>query len=188
MNEFELSPNSRFSVLDNPNALPGKCALCGSSGGDGRKFVDFGFQLDVYGAVYFCTFCVTELAEAIKFVSFDRYLEMIMAYNELGETYNNLLIEAKDMENATRTLVRNCNCEPSIAGEPVNPIDVETDPEAERTNSDSDESGGVEGFDSLHGTPGEEFSSSNGNDDSDESDGRSIDGPSARKKVRRNGS
>jgi hypothetical protein len=49
-----------MQVLNNPVALPGRCIVCGSPGGDGRKFIDFGLSMEFYGSVYFCTFCFTE--------------------------------------------------------------------------------------------------------------------------------
>lgn len=181
---MELSPNSRFQVLDNPNALPGKCTLCGSVGGDGRKFVDFGMSLDYYGVVYFCTFCVTELAEAIGFISERRFNEIREAYNDLGRQYNSLLEEAREVENAARILVRNCNCGPSVSGEFFTPVDVEANSSPESTDSHSDESSGIEGFDGVHDSSNEQ-SSSDGSSESDSPDGRPIDGPSTRKTVRK---
>ena len=45
--------------------LPGTCVVCGSPGGDGRKFVDIDFDIEFYGAVYFCTNCTGELVAAL---------------------------------------------------------------------------------------------------------------------------
>ncbi len=53
---------SRIQVLDFPVMHPGKCALCGSQGNrDGRKYIDFGAQVDRYGAVIFCSECLSEI-------------------------------------------------------------------------------------------------------------------------------
>lgn len=57
-----------MKVLPTPLALPGKCALCGSSDNDdGREYIDIGFELDFYGVIYFCTHCFGEIAYAIGF-------------------------------------------------------------------------------------------------------------------------
>ncbi len=65
----------RFRISDAPNALPGKCAVCGyaASGDtnqplDHRKYVDFGLDIDYYGTVYFCTDCVNELAKQLGYL------------------------------------------------------------------------------------------------------------------------
>lgn len=59
-----------MKILENPVALPGKCACCGASDNDdGRKYVDIGFELDFYGVVYFCTHCLSEIAAAVGYVA-----------------------------------------------------------------------------------------------------------------------
>lgn len=54
--------NGRFQYSDRPNVLPGKCAVCGSVE---RPVIDFGMQLDFYGAVLLCTTCILEAASLI---------------------------------------------------------------------------------------------------------------------------
>lgn len=54
--------NGRFQFLDRPSVLPGKCAVCGSVE---RPVVDFGMQLDFYGAVLLCVDCIKEAASLI---------------------------------------------------------------------------------------------------------------------------
>lgn len=76
---------SRFKILDYPHALPCKCVVCGSGGGDGRKFVDFGFDLDYYGVVYFCTTCFTEPLNIQGWLS-PPQVETIKAEMSLQET------------------------------------------------------------------------------------------------------
>lgn len=107
---LELSPQSRFSVHDNPDVAPGKCAVCSSVGGDGRKFIDFGMQLDWYGAVYFCTFCVTELASAGGYVAVENYRKAVDQNASLIKELNATNESFRDYRDATRTMLRNCNC------------------------------------------------------------------------------
>lgn len=63
-----ISPQSRVYILDTPVALPGHCVMCRASRNDDRKYVDFGMQLDFYGSVIFCTFCIRDVAAAVGFV------------------------------------------------------------------------------------------------------------------------
>lgn len=75
----------RFQVFDQPIAVPGNCIVCGSVGDNKRKFVDFGITLEFTGVVYFCTFCLSELSEAMGFVSreqLDEAIEVIKKKNE----------------------------------------------------------------------------------------------------------
>lgn len=59
------SLTSRFQVVERPLAHPGKCAVCGSTD---RPCVDFGFDVEDYGTVYFCLDCLTEVADVIGLV------------------------------------------------------------------------------------------------------------------------
>jgi hypothetical protein len=77
--------NSRIQVLDFAPANPGTCILCGSAGGDSRKFIDFGFQFDMYGAVYFCSFCMESTVETLGYVS---KLDLEVANDKLIEIQN----------------------------------------------------------------------------------------------------
>lgn len=67
--------NSRFRLLDRPLAIPGKCVICGAVD---RPVIDTRWNIDYYGAVYFCVNCLTEVAT-----------------NMLGLVDRNLLEEAK---------------------------------------------------------------------------------------------
>jgi hypothetical protein len=60
----------RFQLLDKPAAAPGKCAVCGSVS---KPVIDFNFNLDWYGAVYFCVECMQSAARAIGLVSIEEY-------------------------------------------------------------------------------------------------------------------
>lgn len=110
MAKVELSPNSRFSIHDNPNVAPGVCCVCKHPGGDGRKFIDFGFQLDFYGAVYFCTYCFTEASQAFGFVSLEKHVELQNTHTVLLLANHNLEASFEEFKNASRTLLRNCRC------------------------------------------------------------------------------
>jgi len=57
--------SSRVRILDSPNLHPGTCVLCGASRNDDRKYVDIGLDIDFVGVIYFCTFCMQEVANRL---------------------------------------------------------------------------------------------------------------------------
>lgn len=59
---LEMLRMSKYRILAVPDFKPGKCANCGASKNDGRKYVDFGLEVDFYGTVYICGTCVTDIA------------------------------------------------------------------------------------------------------------------------------
>lgn len=70
MVELTLSQiNGRFKLLEKPAALPGKCAVCGAVD---RPVIDFGMDLDVYGAVYICVDDMTAAAQILGMVDGDK--------------------------------------------------------------------------------------------------------------------
>lgn len=52
-----LPLTSRFHMVEKPVAHPGKCIVCGAVD---RACIDFGMDIDDYGAVYFCFDCMRE--------------------------------------------------------------------------------------------------------------------------------
>jgi hypothetical protein len=148
----EENPQSRFRILDTPILTPGTCALCMSPGGDGRQFVDFGKQLDWYGAVYFCTFCVAEAAKLIGMMPKKDLEDLSGQYLHLRDAYSFLQVTSKEEINAARLLLRNCNCSgPDADGSPTDSISVDVEPDEQGFDSTSDinESSSVEGIDDV---------------------------------------
>lgn len=62
---LEMLRMGKYRILDVPDVSPAKCANCGSTKNDGRKYIDVGLHVDWYGAVYFCGLCLDELAHAM---------------------------------------------------------------------------------------------------------------------------
>lgn len=117
---IELPVTSRFKISNNPDVAPGYCCVCRSTGGDGRQFIDFGMQLDVYGAVYFCTFCVTELAMAAGFVHKNSYIQAVNERDLLKTEISITDLSFRDYRDATRTILRDCSCRDKLdSGTPV---------------------------------------------------------------------
>lgn len=61
----ESQINGRFRIYDSPQAAPGKCSVCGSVE---RPVVDFGLDVDGYGAVVFCVECLKSAAQLLDMV------------------------------------------------------------------------------------------------------------------------
>ena len=107
----EENPNSRFRILDVAQLKPGVCALCASSGGDGRQFVDFGKSVDWYGVVYFCTFCVIEAAKLLGLtITQAEFDGMAKGYGDEIESADDRWVKAQEEIRAFRLLLRNCRC------------------------------------------------------------------------------
>lgn len=131
----EENPHSRFTIMDSPIKKPGVCALCTSPGGDGRQFVDFGKSVEWYGVVYFCTFCISEAAKLLGFVS----PEEVKVKNTQINGLNDILGETNDERgqfaeayNAAMVLLRdhlNGDCLPSVPADEI--------PEAELVEPDN---------------------------------------------------
>lgn len=150
----ELSPQSRFSVHDTPPLLPGTCFICNiGSGVDDRKFLDFGKQLKWYGAIYFCSECVREIAEALNFYPAE-VMEMLLESNgELVKSNSDLKAEMESIRDSHRAIARtlsNCTC--GADGSHSDDVeDVKSHPQSESDDKSSFEFDGVEGFDSIRG-------------------------------------
>ena len=56
---------SKVQILEAPRLLPGTCMLCGTSRTDDRQYIDIGKDIQFVGVIYFCTFCMTEIANAL---------------------------------------------------------------------------------------------------------------------------
>lgn len=69
MNDTFLRESTKFQVVPAPIQVPGTCVSCGSSRTDDRDYIDFGLTLDFVGVIYFCTFCMSECANTIGYIS-----------------------------------------------------------------------------------------------------------------------
>lgn len=72
---LEMLRMSKYRILAVPDVPPGICSNCGASKQDGRKYVDIGRHIEWYGAVYFCTLCLNDIAKAAGI--FDKYKQEI---------------------------------------------------------------------------------------------------------------
>lgn len=168
---FEENSQSRFQILDLAIKKPGVCALCGSSGGDGRQFVDFGKSVEWYGVVYFCTFCVVEAA---KLLGLAPKSDWVLAEHNLQEEISAgdiRWIEAQEKIRALNLLLRdhlNGDCCAHVSDLDVPEADIVepdysgiADQSDDSPESDADESDSVEGSDDVPADSGDdEFTAS----------------------------
>lgn len=64
--KVEYGGPDKVQVVANPRLQPAKCILCGAPG-DGRPFVDIGCFIEWYGAVYFCAYCIVDMANHLGY-------------------------------------------------------------------------------------------------------------------------
>ena len=136
---IEISPNSRFSIHENPNMAPGTCCVCKSPGGDGRNFIDFGMQLDVFGSVYFCSYCFVEAAETVGFVPSEKLARAQIELAGLHKEHSRLEESFRDFRESTRTILRDCRCDRDSVDADSDCIDV-AQSDGSIVNSDEDDS------------------------------------------------
>lgn len=88
---LEMLRMSKYRILDVPDYKPGNCANCGSSKNDGRRYIDFGREIDWFGTIFICGFCLQDVANEMGL--FQKYVD------EIGELKHKLLsintLEAK---------------------------------------------------------------------------------------------
>ncbi|HEY9262789.1 hypothetical protein [Chitinophaga sp.] len=149
-----------MQILDAPIMSPGTCALCGSAGGDHRKFIDFGKQIDWYGNVYFCTTCIAEVLDVMGYhpvANFDRLHD---SYRELNVRYDKIQAENESVKSALHNLLSSSNsCKCSLVdsvsdtshegAEDPEPKDVGFSDAPVSGSTTSEQSTNIEGSDDL---------------------------------------
>lgn len=149
-----VSPQSRIKILDAPILAPGTCCLCGSAGGDSRKFIDFGKQLDWYGAVYFCSECINECVMATGYVKASLFNQIDQENQKLIREMEELLLRHEAVTHALsvvlgRDHVQSRSIDDFVRGY-VDAVEESrthagTDEDSDVNDSDIDESSDVEG-------------------------------------------
>ena len=92
----------RFQITYVP-ALPGKCACCGyAEQNSDRGYVDWGVQVDGYGAVVLCTTCLTEAGNRLGWL--DEQQSNQLKTNLIAA--NDKVVELTNESNSLRTALR----------------------------------------------------------------------------------
>lgn len=81
---LEMLNMSKYKISDVPPYPPTKCANCGTSKNDGRKYIDFDLTVDWYGVVYICGFCLKDISSAMGL--FEEYeADLAVAKEQMDE-------------------------------------------------------------------------------------------------------
>lgn len=149
-------PLSRIQILDRPLAHPGKCVICGASRDDDRSYVDFNFDIEYYGVVYFCTLCLKTVAEACDYVSNEDYNRILNDMSALQKQAKQLISRNQVLNATLRDCFNNGN-DPNIdtlrdlsSVETEEPGTVESVGDATISTSDTNQSSVSEGSSSIH--------------------------------------
>ncbi len=99
---LEMLRMSKYRIYDFPPVQPSKCANCGSSKVDGRKYVDIDLQVDWYGVVYFCTLCLHDIADKAGLydelsAEIERANNTALKLSTLAEQGKRLRVELQDV-------------------------------------------------------------------------------------------
>lgn len=89
----------RFQLIEGtPPALPGKCAVCGTTAG---PMIDFGLELDFYGVVYLCVDnCMVQLANAFEYRSPRQWRMLMNQINDQRDEINKLRDQNEQLTSA----------------------------------------------------------------------------------------
>jgi hypothetical protein len=144
----------KFQIIEGYLPIsPNKCMTCGKYHG---TFIDFGFNDDWYGAVYFCSDCVTDMATQLGFASPSQRRALISSNQIHLEKRHQLeeeLKRYKDAVDALGSLGINVAI-PGISDAP--PVEVVSNQGAEQLEIDfestGDNSGSVKS-DDVQGSP-----------------------------------
>jgi hypothetical protein len=153
---LEFLNMTKYRIMAMPDFKPSKCANCGSCKADGRKYIDFGLEIDWYGIVYLCGLCLTDIAD--KMGLFDQlknhidealtevqHIESLKAQGvELHETLTRKIEELNDYYASLHSLGdgnisdRHLSLVPSeISNGPDEPRTDETKPRVVKSTSSS---------------------------------------------------
>jgi hypothetical protein len=158
---LELLNMSKYRILEVPDVHFAKCANCGATKNDGRKYVDFGLQVDFYGVVYLCGLCVKHIA--FEMGLFDSLIKELAEtkkqitdradLQKLGdELYNSLLEKIEGFKEYHANLHSAGDNNSSNDGDSVGSSKESVEPKPNRTKSGSTKpntSGGSEKLRSL---------------------------------------
>lgn len=156
--ERTLDLQSRIKVLDYPGCIPSKCMICGRGPDPDRKFIDFGQQIEFYGAIYYCDICMSEVAKAVGYIHLSVATAVENLYRELRDKYITDLAELEGYRDVFAGLRNHGIGIPNVFSVVPNLPEVATHFVAEfdstgesaaRADSGSDESSSIEGSDGI---------------------------------------
>lgn len=129
----------KFQIIEGYLPIsPNKCMACGSFHG---TFIDFGLNDDWYGAVYFCSACVTDMASQLGYVSSNEKDKFIAKIDEYVEKIKELEKEKDVYKNAVAALESFMRGNSDAGTISVTPVEVIQTPVTEQLSIDFESSG-----------------------------------------------
>lgn len=144
---LQQNPQARWTVVQFPAALPGDCLLCHGSPDNRDWFVDVGFSMDWYGAVYLCCDCIIEITNIVGFLTPDQATQIKTERDSLVQENFDLLRKLAELVEVDRII--NGVVESRLRATLVGRSDSHSDPVDSQTNeprssSDAEFDGGSE--------------------------------------------
>lgn len=85
-------------------ALPSTCLVCNGSADGKKDFVDWGMNVDWYGALVICEFCIVECLETVGAASKQRHERILRALAEVRAQNAELSAELEKYRNVVVSL------------------------------------------------------------------------------------
>lgn len=163
--------SSKVQILNAPILPPGVCMLCGSSRNDDRQYIDIGKDIEFVGVMYFCTFCMTEVANALGCLmpeqaralenELDAARQRILEFHKKDEALNGAINTLRDtglFSGIDLTVVRRGHV-PSTSEESKSDVQdvIRTEREPDESNQDPEQSDSEQGPTDLSATRDDEF-------------------------------
>jgi hypothetical protein len=92
------SASDRFQIVETILVAPGVCRVCGGVNKD--WYVDFGYNEEFYGAVYFCNECVGAMAAACGFLTPAEKINLELELTEAHVEVYKLRVRSDGLEKA----------------------------------------------------------------------------------------
>lgn len=171
MPEINYREASKIQILEAPRLSPGVCAVCGSSNNEDRNYIDTGWTIEWYGVVYFCTFCMTEIANHIGCLTKEQSEALEEELNSAKQTIINFRNKEAAVDDAidklrSTNLFNDSNIHLVDSGvlsatglydTAVNEESREHESETDESSSDSEQSNSKQGSDDIPAITGDEW-------------------------------
>lgn len=137
--------SEKIQVTTTP-ALPSLCAVCHTHAKGVTRFIDFGSDIDYYGAIVICELCIVNAAETLgTLVPVAKYDQAVVS----GQGYFDRLVAEKEKVKALESLIAAYGFDRHVDFGPLADLDLalplgETD-ETDITSSDSESGSGQQG-------------------------------------------
>jgi len=156
--------SSKVQILESPRLNPGVCMLCGTSRNDDRQYIDIGRDIEFVGVIYFCTFCMTEVANALGCLmpeqaralenELDSARQRILEFHQKDEALNGAINTLRDTGLFSGTDFTGLRRHP-VSDEPKKP--EPTNETTNATDQDSEQSDSEQGSFDLSAVGNDEF-------------------------------